>query len=251
LFSCRAFFLRLIYSTPMIRRRLNPDHGGEREFRWRAAEVTRLEGFSDAVFAFAVTLLVVSLEVPKTYPELLQAMRGFFAFGACFAVLANIWHQHCRFFRRYGLQDPVAVTLNCCLLFCVLFYVYPMKFMFTSTFTQELDISEAQVRTLFLIFSGGYVAIFSIFTLLYWHAWRKRGELALTPLECLITRHSVIHQAAMVIIGLVSILLAQTLPAQLIGLAGYWYFVILPYFTISERIFDKQKRNLLAAEGLQ
>jgi len=230
----------------MIRRRLNPDPGGEREFRWRAAEVTRLEGFSDAVFAFAVTLLVVSLEVPKTYPELLQAMRGFFAFGACFAVLANIWHQHCRFFRRYGLQDPWAVTLNCCLLFCVLFYVYPMKFMFASTFAQALDIDEAQGRTLFLIFSGGYVAIFSIFTLLYWHAWRKRDELALTPLECLITRHSVIHQAAMVIIGLVSILLAQTLPAQLIGVAGYWYFVILPYFIISERIFDKQKLALTA-----
>jgi uncharacterized membrane protein len=233
----------------MIRRRLNPDLGGEREFRWRAAEVTRLEGFSDAVFAFAVTLLVVSLEVPKTYPELLQAMRGFFAFGACFAVLANIWHQHCRFFRRYALQDPMAVTLNCCLLFCVLFYVYPMKFMFASTFAQPLDIDEAQGRTLFLIFSGGYVAIFSIFTLLYWHAWRKRDELALTPLECLITRHSVIHQAALVIIGLVSILLAQTLPAQLIGVAGYWYFVILPYFTISERIFDRQKRALVAADS--
>ena len=176
-------------------------------------------------------------------------MHGFFAFGACFAVLANIWHQHCRFFRRYGLQDPWAVTLNCGLLFCVLFYVYPMKFMFTGTFTQALDISEAQLRTLFLIFSGGYVAIFSIFALLYWHAWRKRSELALTPVECLITRHSLIHQAALVIIGLVSILLAETLPAQLIGLAGYWFFVILPYFTISERIFAKQKRDLLAAEA--
>ena len=233
----------------MIRRRLNPDKGGEREFRWRAAEVTRLEGFSDAVFAFAVTLLVVSLEVPKTYPELLQAMHGFFAFGACFALLANIWHQHCRFFRRYGLQDPWAVTLNCGLLFCVLFYVYPMKFMFTGTFTQALDISEAQLRTLFLIFSGGYVAIFSIFALLYWHAWGKRSELALTPVECLITRHSLIHQAALVIIGLVSILLAETLPAQLIGLAGYWFFVIPPYFTISERIFAKQIKALIAAEA--
>jgi uncharacterized membrane protein len=233
----------------MIRRRTNPDHGGEREFRWRAAEVTRLEGFSDAVFAFAVTLLVVSLEVPKTYPELLQAMRGFFAFGACFAVLANIWHQHCRFFRRYGLQDPLAVTLNCCLLFCVLFYVYPMKFMFTSAFTQGLDISVEQVRDLFLIFSGGYVAIFLIFTLLYWHAWRKRSELALTPLECLSTRHSLIHQVAMMAVGLASILLAEVLPAQLIGLAGFWFFVILPYFIISERIFGRQTKALMAVDA--
>ena len=32
-------------------------------------EITRLEGSSDAVFGFALTLLVVSLEVPRTYAE--------------------------------------------------------------------------------------------------------------------------------------------------------------------------------------
>ena len=90
-------------------------------FRWRGAEVTRLEGFSDAVFAFSVTLLVVSLEVPKTYAELIDAMRGFVSFGVCFALLANIWFNHVRFFRRYGLQTPWVVFLNCALLFFVLF----------------------------------------------------------------------------------------------------------------------------------
>jgi hypothetical protein len=76
----------------------------EKHFHWRGGEITRLEAFTDAVFAFAVTLLVVSLEVPKTYAELISAMKGFVAFAICFAVLAQIWHRHYLFSRRYGLQ---------------------------------------------------------------------------------------------------------------------------------------------------
>jgi hypothetical protein len=68
--------------------------------------------------------------------------------------------------------------------------------------------------------------------------------LALTPLECLITRHSLFHQGAMVLIGLGSMLAAVTLPVQLIGLAGLFYFITLPYFMVSERIFGKQQRSL-------
>ena len=102
----------------------------------RRHEISRLEAFSDAVFAFALTLLVVALEVPKSYDELMRIINGFVPFGCCFALLVWIWYEHNLFFRRYGLQDNYTVVLNGMLLFVVLFYVYPLKFMFDSLFAR-------------------------------------------------------------------------------------------------------------------
>src|SRR3984885_1608727 len=99
----------------------------EKYFPWRSGEITRLEAFCDVVFGFALTLLVVSLEVPRTYAELIAAIRGFVPFAACFAQLVLIWRGHYRFSRRYGLEDPYTVFLNVVLLFLVLFFVYPLK----------------------------------------------------------------------------------------------------------------------------
>src|SRR5437588_11673671 len=91
------------------------------EFRLRGRSVSRIEGFSDAVFAFALTLLVVSLEVPKTFHELMAIMRGFAGFAVCFVLLAAVWHEHYVFFLRYGLRDSVTIVLNLVLLFLVVF----------------------------------------------------------------------------------------------------------------------------------
>src|SRR5205085_6710291 len=93
-------------------------------FRLRGREITRLESFSDAVFGFALTLLVVSLDVPKTFPDLMATMRGFPAFALCFLFLGLVWNGHYRYCRRYGLDDGTARFLTCLLLFLVLFYVY-------------------------------------------------------------------------------------------------------------------------------
>src|ERR687886_1548017 len=101
-------------------------------FRLRGlVEVSRIEALSDGVIAFAITLLVVSLEVPKTFDELLVTMRGFLAFAITFAMLFHVWFIQYKFFRRYGLNDNFTIWMTACLLFVVLFYVYPLKFVWT------------------------------------------------------------------------------------------------------------------------
>jgi uncharacterized membrane protein len=216
---------------------------GEAGFQWRGVEVTRLEGFTDAVFAFAVTLLVVSLEVPKTFPELRVAMHGFFAFGVCFALLANVWYQHYRFFRRYALENPWVVFLNCVLLFFVLFYVYPLKFLFTAMFDSS-KMFASEMRALFTIWSLGYAAVFAVFTLLYLYAWRIRALLELTSLEALRTQVSLLDNLAMVVIALISTGLARALPDRYVGIAGYSYFLVPLYFTIAHSIAGRRERHL-------
>src|ERR1700752_1072677 len=116
----------------MIREKLiDKGLGDPRKFRWRSYEISRIEALSDAVFAFAVTLLVVALEVPKTYDELTEVIRGFGAFAISFALLFVVWFNQYKFFRRYGLNDIVTIIINAVLVFVVLFYVYPLKFVFT------------------------------------------------------------------------------------------------------------------------
>ena len=100
--------------------------------------MSRVDGFSDVVFGFALTLLVVSLEVPKSYGELHELIRGFIPFAVSFLLLMTIWYAHFQFFRRFGLHDMGTIVLNAALLFVVLFYVYPLKFLFSLTLNQMM-----------------------------------------------------------------------------------------------------------------
>lgn len=229
--------------------------GKTKRFRWRGGEVSRIEGFTDAVFAFAVTLLVVSLEVPHTFSELLHVMRGFFAFGICFAVLISIWHEHYVFFRRYGLQDAPTIWLNALLLFVVLFYIYPLKFLFTLVIDRIVlripppageGATSDEARTLFLVYGAGVIAVFGMLALLYAHALRQRDDLELDSTEVFHTKSSIGRNLLGALVGAVSIVVALLAPDRLVGLAGYAYFLFGVAFGIHGAIAGRRLRRLQA-----
>ena len=201
----------------------------------RHREVSRLEGFSDAVFGFALTLIVVSLETPKTFAELKEMTRGFLPFALMFAMVCWIWYQHNLFFRRYGMQDAWTVFLNCVLLFLVLFYVYPLRFLTLAllgglTGMREgtyPDIEQTNGGELMTLYSIGVLLIFSVFLLLHWHAWRKRVALDLDGYEQLLLRSSSRGHAISAGIAVVSLILVVLLPHQP-GWAGIIYGLMGP-----------------------
>jgi len=236
--------------------------GSSMAFRWRSHEISRIEGLSDAVFAFAVTLLVVSLEVPKTFNELAETMHGFGAFAVSFALLFLVWFNHYKFFRRYGLQDTTTVLLSAALLFVVLFYVYPLKFLFSFLINkltgghgevrlpngniEAMIESPEQMSTLMIIFGVGYLAVFLVFVVLYWHAYRKRDELNLDEIEIFDTRSSIRESALNCVIALVSISLAL-FGGRFSVFAGPVYMLTAVVMGVNGTIMGRRRRRLESA----
>lgn len=211
---------------------LKTARGGETHFRWRGTEISRIENLSDAVFGFAITLLVVSASVPATYGELKEMLRLFVPFGVCMLAVGMIWHAHYTFFRRYGLQDTVVMLINGALLFVVVFFLYPLKFLVTMLFNLAtgrggvVAASRPDGDSLLGIYSAGYAGIFLLFAAFYWHAWRKRDELALTPVEQLVTKQTM----ALMLVHVISAVLAlnAAIFVRTTGMAGLIYFLIGP-----------------------
>lgn len=202
----------------------------------RGKEVSRIEGFSDAVFGFTLTLLVVSLEVPQSFADLRTILVGFPAFAVTFGLICWVWYEHHLFFRRYDLEDGFTVFLNCVLLFIVVFYAYPLKFVFTRLITGTLlgmgpgirdGMSFADGRLLMLTYSSGFVALFLTFGLLHWNAWRQRDTLSLDALEQFDARASIRRHLLSVAIGVLSLAIVLLAPGRL-GFSGLIFFLLGP-----------------------
>lgn len=209
------------------------DVSQEHGFRMRGAQQTRIDAFVDAAFAFAVTLLIVSVgHVPSTVPDLIQAMRGVPAFSASFLLLARFWLSHRHWSRWYGLEDGPSVRLSLALVFVVLIYVYPLRMVANMTLAllsggalaeQSIQIHTiADLTSLYLVFAAGYGAVVIIFTLLYRHALACADTLHLTDSERVRTRSTAERYTALAAVALLSLVLTLLLPTVHAPMQTYW-----------------------------
>ena len=239
-------------------------------YRLRRDEPMRIEGFSDAVFGFSLTLLAFSLEVPSSIEELRTlAVAQLVPTLAAFALMCWIWAEHNSFFRQFGLQDGTTIVLNCALLFLVVFYTYPLKFMAVYLWALVADIFDwngvlagimgsgslaAGTRAgrgddfaLLLIYNLGFITLFGIFALLYHHALRQKDTLGLDALALFDARAGQRVHLISVAVGLTAVMDMLLVPRGFAGISGMVYMLIVPVHGFHGVRHGRARARLLAA----
>lgn len=219
-----------------------PVHDGVRQ---RGVEITRLETFCDAAFAFAVTLLVVGGDqIPRSYADLVLALKGVPAFCASFTAIAAFWWSHRTWSRRYGLEDGVTTLISLAFVFVMLIYVYPLKMVFSAFAgwasggrlpTEFVLHNPREMLGIFAIYGAGFAIQTMLIALLYYRALRGTARLALDEVEQLRTKQGVVQQLVLGATGAASALWALVLPPRLAVFAGFVYMslaVTMPLVSI-------------------
>lgn len=142
----------------------------ERQHRLEAGEGTdRIAFFSDAVFAIALTLLVLDIRVPEDladgelWPALVELSPQFLAYVITFAVLGINWISHHRKFRVIRRFDSGLIWLNLAFLMFVALAPFP-----TSVLAEYGDAPA-------VVLYAGEVAMLSILQACLWgYAARRR-----------------------------------------------------------------------------
>lgn len=228
---------------------------GRQQFNNRGKEILRIEALSDAVLAFSVSLLVASLEVPQTFEELLLIIKGALPFFATVALLFLLWYQQYLFFRYYGLNDRITIILNLAYLALILFYVYPLKFLFSILLSSWTGInlfpkaaekgltvlSRHDFPHLIILFGAGYFFIWLLLFLMYRHAAACSKKLQLNNYEILFTQKEKRGALWNALVAICSIVLAIL---NVPSLSGTCYLLIPLLLYFNQHLFDQQLKKI-------
>ena len=234
----------------------------ERGIRMRGLAMTRLETFADAAFAFAVTLLVISVdELPETFKELEIAIKSIPVFLFSAAQVFAFWIAHRNWSRVYGLDNGVAVLLTLLLVVGLLVLVFPLRIVYAFGAADLTDdwipppfvldpVTWAEQLTLvFVTYGVSWAWLAGVIVAMFAYVLVRSRGLALNAAE---RRNAVIFISMYGVIafsGVSSVTLALTLPHELLHLAGYQYFLLFPLPVIAFVLRARERRSLRDASA--
>ena len=192
-------------------------------FRLRGMQMTRLETFIDAAFAFAISMLVIAAQqIPDKRPGASGGVQECADLCLQHRCAGIFWRGHWLWSRRYGLEDGASILISWSMIVTILIFIYPLKAIFGAMWYflsdgqvgQRLShhTTEAQARTIFAIYALGLIAISAEILLLYLRAWQLREPLRLNARERLVTRGELGGWCIPIGVGIVSLVLALSLP---------------------------------------
>lgn len=226
-------------------------------FRMRGESVSRLETFVDAAFAFAVTMMVISVgELPRSYGDLMSALHRVPTFACCFLILMLFWNSHNRWSRRYGLETPRTVFLSLALVLVVLIWLYPLRmviagglaFVTRGWVPSEMGLqSTADLQDCFLVYGIGFGTLSAIMLQLYRVALAAADELGLDSLERLETRRELGSYAILLAVAAASMTLTFVVREErnwIASLPGFAYGLTAPAMHFHHSRFHKLRSRL-------
>jgi uncharacterized membrane protein len=144
----------------------------------REKETGRLEAFSDGIFAFAITLLVLGLRDPaqaagagNLAAGLTEQWPAFFAFFTSFATILIMWVNHHNIFNYIVRIDTRFMYLNGFLMMWVTLTPFT-----TMLVVDHMLLSDASTAA--LVYSGAFIALAVTFNALWRYASREHRLLA-------------------------------------------------------------------------
>lgn len=131
---------------------------------------TRLEAFTDGVFAIAITLLVIELRPPdleegeRLASALWQLWPNYLAYLVSFLNIGVMWMNHHRMFAQVVRVDGTLLVLNLALLLCAAFIPFP-----TAVVAEHLREGGEAASTALALYGGVILLTACAFTALF--AW--------------------------------------------------------------------------------
>jgi len=232
----------------------------ERGMRLRGLAMTRLETFADAAFAFAVTLLVISVDdVPRSFDELVAALKSIPVFLLASAQVFMFWVAHRNWSRVYGLDDGVAIVLTLLLVASLLVAVFPLRIVYgfgaadstggwiPAPFELDQVRWAEQIRLIFIVLGVSWAWLAGVIVAMFAYALRQGDILELNDAE---RANAILHARIFAVLGLsgvVSITIAATAPGDMVTLAGYQYFLLFLIIPLVIRL-PRAKRTRAKAQ---